>query len=219
MRNFSARETEWLLELDGIQLASFRARASAFVIDICLAYTAIVGLAIVKGIILILLGVIVGHKIGHSNTFAIPTGEHEAFLPGPIFTVLYFGILTWRGKGRSPGKKMMGIRVVSLVHRHLTLWHAIERSLGYFAALLEGGFGFFQFFIHPYRRCVQDRIAETIVVTEIGYQTMQHKLSHPLLPDVGNLAATHTADELPPPEPPPKLDASAPFPALSTDLE
>jgi len=30
---------------------------------------------------------------------------------------------------------------------------------------LEGGFGFLQYFIHPNRRTVHDRIAETIVVT------------------------------------------------------
>ena len=36
---------------------------------------------------------------------------------------------------------------------------------------LEGGFGFVQFFIHPYRRCAQDRLAETIVVTERSYRT------------------------------------------------
>lgn len=77
----------------------------------------------------------------------------------------------------------MKIRVVSIVHRHLSLWHSVERALGYGAAALEGGFGFVQYFIHPYRRCLQDRIAETIVVTEAGYQAMQHKLEHPLVPD------------------------------------
>jgi len=34
-----------------------------------------------------------------------------------------------------------------------------------------------QFFIHPYRRCAQDRLAETIVVTERSYQGLQQKLS------------------------------------------
>ena len=33
MRNFSARETEWLQELDGIELAGFWWRAFAFSID------------------------------------------------------------------------------------------------------------------------------------------------------------------------------------------
>jgi hypothetical protein len=48
---------------------------------------------------------------------------------------------------------------------------------------LKGRFGFVQFFIHPYRHCAQNRLAETIVVTERGYQAMQHKLEHPLIPD------------------------------------
>jgi len=77
----------------------------------------------------------------------------------------------------------MKIRVVSIVHRHLSFWHCVERALGYGAAALEAGFGFIQFFIHPYRRCAQDRLAETIVVTERSYQELQHRLSHPLIPD------------------------------------
>ncbi len=79
--------------------------------------------------------------------------------------VLYFGILLWKGKGQTPGKRIMKIRVVSIMHRHLSFWHSVERALGYGAAALEGGFGFIQFFLHPYRRCAQDRLAETIVVT------------------------------------------------------
>ena len=126
------------------------------------------------------------------------TLEHKwiHILENITLPILYFGLLTWRGKGRTPGKRLMKIWVVSLVHRHLSLWHAVERALGYGAAFLEGGFGFVQFFIHPYRRCVQDRIAETIVVTERGYLLMQFKQSHPLLLDEGNLAETHLSDEV-----------------------
>jgi uncharacterized RDD family membrane protein YckC len=195
MQNFSARETEWLLELDGIELSGFRRRAFAFFIDVVFAYGIILALAIVKALVSLLLAKILGHPLrGYSNAFNLKP-DHEGLLPGTFFTVLYFGLLTWRGKGRSPGKRMMGIRVVSLVHRHLSLWHSIERALGYFAAFLEGGFGFFQYFIHPYRRCVQDRIAETIVVTEDGYLLMQSKADHPLLPDIGDISKNHIADE------------------------
>jgi uncharacterized RDD family membrane protein YckC len=195
MQNFSARETEWLLELDGIELAGFRRRAFAFLIDVAFAYGIIIALASVKALVSLLIVKSFGlpHRF-HSNALTL-SPEHEGLLPGTFFTVLYFGLLTWQGKGRSPGKRIMGIRVVSLVHRHLSLWHSIERSLGYFAAFLEGGFGFAQYFIHPYRRCVQDRIAETIVVTEQSYCSMQFKQEHPLLPDEGSIAKTHIADE------------------------
>jgi uncharacterized RDD family membrane protein YckC len=205
MQNFSARETEWLLELDGIELAGIHRRAGAFVMDIVLAYLSIMLLAGVKGFVIWVLHLIFRFQMpSHAFSIDMPRSEH-GILPGTLFTVLYFGLFTWLGKGRSPGKRFMGIRVVSLMHRHLSLWHAIERALGYGAALLEGGFGFFQYFIHPYRRTVQDRIAETIVVTERGYQRMQRKLSHPLLPDDGNQPPARIADELPVPEPPPLL--------------
>jgi uncharacterized RDD family membrane protein YckC len=48
----------------------------------------------------------------------------------------------------------------------MTIWHSFERALGYGASVLEFGFGFIQYFIHPNRRTVHDRIAETIVIRE-----------------------------------------------------
>ncbi len=83
-----------------------------------------------------------------------------------IWLVIYFGLATYWGNGKTPGKWLLRIRVVSLVHGRMNLWHSIERALGYGASALEFGFGFFQYFIHPNRRTVHDRIAETIVITE-----------------------------------------------------
>ena len=212
MRNFSARETEWLLELDGIELASFQQRALALVIDGCilaalfLVIWAIVTLAFLA--VRLGVGAAQGHplpslqQINTSFPFNLKVSDPEfvefshseisqAFFD-IVVPILYFGILLWKGKGRTPGKRIMRIRVVSLVHRHLSFWHCVERALGYGAAALEGGFGFVQFFIHPYRRCAQDRLAETIVVTERSYRAMQHKFEHPLIPDID---ATRNAPE------------------------
>ena len=83
-----------------------------------------------------------------------------------IATVVYFGLSTYFGNGKTLGKKLLKIRVVSITHHQMTLWQSIERALGYGASILEGGFGFVQFFINPNRRTVHDRIAETIVVDE-----------------------------------------------------
>jgi uncharacterized RDD family membrane protein YckC len=210
MRHFSARETEWLLELDGIELASFQQRALAFLIDWIIVSIVVSAFAIViaAGFLAYM------HRQGRSMadiTHMVTTsqdgdkvdvavhgatkvttyhvdehskaGEATKVVFDVLVPVLYFGILLWCGKGRTPGKRLLQIRVVSLMHRHITFWHSVERALGYGAAALEGGFGFVQFFIHPYRRCAQDRLAETIVVTERGYQGMQHKLQHPLIPD------------------------------------
>ena len=66
-----------------------------------------------------------------------------------VVGVLYFGLGTFLGKGATPGKRALGIRVVSLVHERMSLWHSIERALGYAASSLEAGFGFLQYFTHP----------------------------------------------------------------------
>ncbi len=84
----------------------------------------------------------------------------------PVFGLLYYGFFVWATNGRTPGKKWMGVRVVSLVRPRITLWQSCERALGYGASALEAGFGFFQFFINPNRCCVHDRIAETIVIED-----------------------------------------------------
>jgi uncharacterized RDD family membrane protein YckC len=210
MRNFSAQETEWLEELDGIELASFWRRAFAFLIDWMI--VAIVLSALVTAVAAGFFSYMQRHgksmediahmfpaaKLvnqpevtvrGHLNVKTVHVDEHSRTgevikdVTNVLVPILYFGILLWKGKGRTPGKRLMRIRVVSIVHRHLSFWHSVERALGYGAAVLEGGFGFIQFFIHPYRRCAQDRLAETMVVTERGYQAMQHKRQHALLPD------------------------------------
>lgn len=208
MRNFSARETEWLEELDGIELAGFWQRAVAFGVDwliVAIVFSVFVS-AMAAGFFAY------AHRHGrpaenagevlppapdrkldlavHGSKFTIyqvdehsRMGEAIKIFGDVMVPILYFGVLLWRGKGRTPGKRLMRIRVVSMVHRHLSLWHSVERALGYGAAALEGGFGFVQFFIHPYRRCAQDRLAETMVVTERGYLAMQEKRQHALLPD------------------------------------
>jgi uncharacterized RDD family membrane protein YckC len=207
MRNFSARETEWMLELDGIELAGFRQRALAFLIDwICITLVFTLLASMITGGYLAVRHLrgkpmpdfmhMVNDKDTNYNISLGPGGqvlkdhaeksitqESIDLLTDVVVPVLYFGILLWRGKGRTPGKRLMKIRVVSIVHRHLTFWHCVERALGYGAAALELGFGFIQYFIHPYRRCAQDRLAETIVVTERGYLAMQDKFEHPLIPD------------------------------------
>lgn len=81
-------------------------------------------------------------------------------------TVLFFGLSFYWGCGRTIGKRLMKIRVVSLRQHELSLWHSIERALGQGASALELGFGFLQYFIHPNHQTVHDRIAETIAIVD-----------------------------------------------------
>ena len=81
-----------------------------------------------------------------------------------LFPLLYFTISFHWFKGQTIGKYFLGIRVLSLYHERLGLWHCIERSLGYFASALEFGFGFIQAFWNPNRMTLHDKIGETIVI-------------------------------------------------------
>lgn len=93
--------------------------------------------------------------------------EFDFHHPGNVvWLILYFGLIVWKTNGQPPGKRLLRIRIVSLVHTRITLWQAVERAVGDGPSMLEGGFGFIQHFIHPNRCCVHDRIAETIVIRE-----------------------------------------------------
>ena len=157
-------------ELDGLALADFWQRTAAFAMDLAVAF-------VVLAMVLFLWGAArwaaeTGADIHQHRSYHIDLKENEwariAFEIG--VPVLYFGLFTYFWNGRTPGKRLFGVRVVSLVHERMSLWHSIERALGYGAAALEFGFGFLQFFIHPHRRTAQDRLAETIVVKEKAYR-------------------------------------------------
>ena len=81
------------------------------------------------------------------------------FLP-----ILYFAVSFYFWDGQTIGKYFLRIRVLSLYHKHIGLWHCIERSLGYFASALEFGFGYIQAFWNPNRMSLHDKIGETIVI-------------------------------------------------------
>jgi uncharacterized RDD family membrane protein YckC len=139
--------------LEGMPLASFKSRAFAIAID-----------ALIVGAVLLLFRALLGSDATDSDSddTRISVGFH-GFASFLVFT-LYFGIATALGNGATPGKRLLGIRVVSTVHEHMSFWHSLERALGYSASSLEAGFGFLQFFTHPNRQTVHDRIAETIVI-------------------------------------------------------
>jgi uncharacterized RDD family membrane protein YckC len=163
-KHYTARETRRMQELDGAVLASFGERAAAFLIDCAAAF--LIFIIVMAAISIAVWAIQTDFQFGtYSWGFDAESGVGKTIVE-IVIPVLYFGLSTWIWNGRTLGKRLMKIRAVSLVHDHMSLWHSIERALGYAAAALEFGFGFFQFFIHPNRRTVQDRIAETIVVSD-----------------------------------------------------
>lgn len=171
---YDAHETVRMHALHGRRLASFSRRVAAFLVDLAVGFILLLALTIATAWALD--ERVVFHLGGlRIEVFEVARAGHRALdvhltffesLLGIAWWVLYFGLSTYFGRGQTIGKRLLRIRVISLVHERLGLWHAVERSLGYGASALEFGFGFLQYFVHPNRRTVHDRIAETIVVDD-----------------------------------------------------
>jgi uncharacterized RDD family membrane protein YckC len=157
VRRFDPHETARAQALAGLPLASFWRRAAAFGIDFIMVLAVYIPVKILRQY--------VEQKAAHHPLhIAVNFSLHE--LEDLVWLMVYAGLTVWLTNGFTAGKRLLGIRVVSLKQPKISLWQAMERALGYGASGLEGGFGFVQFFLHHNRQCVHDRIAETIVVEE-----------------------------------------------------
>ncbi|MCH1920297.1 RDD family protein [Shewanella sp. A3A] len=83
---------------------------------------------------------------------------------GLSWGALYFTLFTALMRGQTPGKKLLGMRVVRLNGEPLTLWGAFGRYGGYGAGVTTGLLGFLQIYWDNNRQCIQDKIGETVVV-------------------------------------------------------
>ncbi|MEQ1437959.1 RDD family protein [Fontimonas sp. SYSU GA230001] len=79
---------------------------------------------------------------------------------------VYFTLLTVLWNGQTPGKRLLGIRVISLRGEPLTYWAAFERYGGYAAGFATGLLGFLQVFWDPNRQAIHDRICFTAVIRD-----------------------------------------------------
>jgi uncharacterized RDD family membrane protein YckC len=160
---YDSAQADRMKQLSRVQLASFGARAVAFLIDFLLA--ALLFLAVMGVVLAIAKYVPAVRDWEPDRQIKIELNFFENWY-SVVYLAIFFGLSLYWGHGRTPGKRLMKIRVVSLHHDHLSLWTCIERALGYGASALELGFGFLQYFIHPNHQTVHDRIAETIVVDD-----------------------------------------------------
>ncbi|MFL5384104.1 MAG: RDD family protein [Longimicrobiaceae bacterium] len=80
------------------------------------------------------------------------------------WTGLYFTAFTALWRGQTPGKKLLGIRVLRLDGLPMTLWASFERFGGYAAGLFTGLMGYAQVYWDRNRQAIQDKISETVVI-------------------------------------------------------
>ena len=146
-----------MVDLGSITLASFRRRANALVLDAALVFTPYVLVMAIE---------VYEDSAGRGIPAWLPSVTAAKWETVALF-LAYMTLCTHLTGGETLGKRWQKIRVVPLFKARLGLWQCFERTLGYSASSLEFGFGFVQYFIHPNRQTVHDRIAETVVVNSI----------------------------------------------------
>jgi hypothetical protein len=82
------------------------------------------------------------------------------------WAALYFTVFTTWWKGRTPGKRLMRLRVVRLSGEPLNWWDSFERYGGYAAGFATGLLGFAQVYWDPNRQAIHDRIGRTVVIQD-----------------------------------------------------
>jgi uncharacterized RDD family membrane protein YckC len=78
--------------------------------------------------------------------------------------IVYFSLLPALWQGQTIGKKVLGLRIVELTGKPMTVMRCLKRYGGYAAGMATGGLGFTQLFWDDNRQAIQDRAAHTVVI-------------------------------------------------------
>ena len=81
-----------------------------------------------------------------------------------VVTAAGYYLFFWILMGQTPGKMLLGIRIVSLDGSRLTFWQALRRFIGYFLSALALYAGYWWVLIDNRRQGWHDKLAGTIVI-------------------------------------------------------
>jgi len=95
--------------------------------------------------------------------FAPPIGLGTILLLASPLIVAVYEVAFWRLRGRTPGKWLLGIRVVAMGGGRVGIGRALARLGGYLVSALPLYLGFL-WILGPQRRGFHDRLAHTEVV-------------------------------------------------------
>lgn len=151
------------------QYAGFATRLIAFAADQLLVIGIIVAVNSVVMLVLNFFQLTVSDVFSFSGDYSDLTQLVRLLLLGfglllnVSFYVGYF-IFFWMLVGQTPGKMLMGVRVVSVTARPLSFGQAIKRLLGYYLSMLPFFMGFFWILVSDSRQGWHDKIARTYVI-------------------------------------------------------
>ena len=137
--------------------AGFVSRLIAFSIDIAIIF-----------VTLILIGWLL-EAMSNIFRFGILDSVSSAFqilVTGVTILLLSAGyyIFFWTLIGKTPGKFLLGLRVVSRSGRPITFWQALRRYVGYYLSALTMYIGYMWILIDNRRQGFHDKLADTFVI-------------------------------------------------------
>jgi len=97
-----------------------------------------------------------------------PTGDlttsiQVTVIGGLLISAAYF-LFFWTLAGVTPGKGLMGLRIVTRGGRRLSLWRSAVRLFGYLVSLLLYGLGYWWIAVDNWREGWHDKMARTAVI-------------------------------------------------------
>jgi len=139
--------------------AGFVTRFVAFVIDIVIVMTITTVTAVVFALIISFFGLTPNENATSLRILLL-------WLAVVINTVLYFGyfVFFWMTSGQTPGKGLMGVRVIGVNGRPLSFVQAVVRLIGYWVSALVFFLGFIWITIDDQRQGWHDTMARTYVI-------------------------------------------------------
>lgn len=80
------------------------------------------------------------------------------------WAIVYFSLWPAWWRGQTPGKRLLGLQVVELTGKPMTVMRSLTRYGGYAAGMATGGLGFAQVLWDPNRQALHDKAAHTVVL-------------------------------------------------------
>jgi serine/threonine-protein kinase len=95
-------------------------------------------------------------------------GGHAAGLATCLSLFLYLGYFTYfhAQSGQTPGKKLLGIKVVSEDGSPISMGQAIGRTFGYWLSAVIGYLGYLLILVDRDKQGLHDKLAKTVVIQE-----------------------------------------------------
>ncbi|HEX8034840.1 MAG TPA: RDD family protein [Ktedonobacterales bacterium] len=155
--------------------AGFVTRATAFIIDIVAMTVAIIVVIALSQAVLgfFTLYGLLGQRIVNSAQFQVIVSVAMIILGTAI--AIGYPVGFWALLGQTPGQWLLGVRIVRVTGKPLTVRRALLRYLGYWLSAIPLGLGFLWVLVDDRRQGWHDKLAGTYVVYE-SRSTYRHRV-------------------------------------------